>query len=678
MTAMLFIVAIILGLVSLTRLGIDIMPEIEIPTVSVITSYQGAGPREVESRVTEVLEERLSTVSNLDRIESISQEGVSSINLKFDWGINLDEATNDVRDKVDFAQTFLPEDVDDPIIFRFDFSMMPILVLGVTAQESYPILQDLLDERVVDPLKTVPGVATALIWGGLEREILVEVNRTRLEAYHLSVDQVIDALRKENLSLPGGHLKTGKMDYLIRTPEELEIPEIGNIIVAIRDGTPIYLKDVAEVRDTFKEETAKVEVNRRPGLNLIVQKQSGANTVRVTERVLKKLEELKKNLPPDVKINVVRNMSEFIRLSIAILRNALFWGGLFVILVILFFLRNLKGSLIIACAIPTSLIITFVLMYLADYTLNWISLTSLAIAIGLVVDGAIVILDNVYRHRELGERPSEAAIFGSSEVGKAVIASCLTTVAIFLPLIFIKGVVGIMFKQMAFVIILALLASLATALILIPMLSSKLLRLRKEEKGPLRRLYKRSERWFGIVEERYKVLLGWALENRKKVILGAAALLLSSFLLTPLVGTRFMPEQDAGLFMTNIELPIGTRMEETGKVMKAIGEIFSREVPETEASFARWGYQEAGFRSPIIRDEGSHIGMAVTKLVPIRERKRSSREIVESLRPLLTSFPGAEVRFSTEDPMAGLLLGGGKPLTIEVWGYDLDVGRGSD
>ncbi|MCK4649336.1 efflux RND transporter permease subunit, partial [bacterium] len=233
----------------------------------------------------------------------------------------------------------------------------------------------------------------------------------------------------------------------------------------------------------------------------------------------------------------------------------------------------------------------------------------------------------------------------------------------------------IMFKQMAFVIILALLASLATALILIPMLSSKLLYHGKEEKGPLSRLYKRSERWFGIVEERYKVLLGWALENRKKVILGGAALLLSSFLLFPLVGTRFMPEQDAGLFMTNIELPIGTRMEETGKVVKAIGEIFFREVPETEASFARWGYQEAGFRSPIIRDEGSHIGMAVTKLVPIRERKRSSREIVESLRPLLTSFPGAEVRFSIEDPMAGLLFGGGKPLTIEVWGYDLDVGR---
>ncbi len=685
MTAMLFIAAIILGLVSLTRLGIDIMPEIELPTVSIITTYQGAGSQEVESRVTEVLEERLSTVSNLDRIESVSQEGVSSVNLKFDWGVNLDEATNDVRDKVDLAQAFLPEDVDDPVIFRFDFSMMPILVLGVTAQESYPILQDLLDERVIDPLKTVPGVATAMIWGGLEREILVEVNRTRLEAYHLSVDQIIDALKRENLSLPGGHLKTGKMDYLIRTPEELEIPEIENIIVAVRNGTPIYLKDVAEVKDTFKEETAKVEVNRRPGLNLLVQRQSGANTVRVTEKVLKKLEELRENLPPDVKIDVVRNMSEFIRLSIANLRNTLFWGGLLVILVILFFLRNLRGSLIIACAIPTSLIITFVLMYLADYTLNWISLSSLSIAIGMVVDGAIVILDNIYRHRELGERPTEAAIFGSSEVGKAVIASCLTTVAVFLPLIFIKGVVGIMFKQMAFVIILALLASLATALVLIPMLSSKLLHPaptsrggihpEKREKGPLRRLYKRSERWFGIIEERYKFLLGWALGNRRKVILGGAALLLFSLLLFPLVGTRFMPEQDAGLFGTNIELPVGTRLEETGKVMRAIEEIFSREVPETEASFVRWGYHEAGMRSPIIRDEGSHIGTAMTKLVPTRERMRSSQEIVESLRPLVTSFPGAEVRFSTEDPMAGLLFGGGKPLTIEVWGYDLDLGR---
>jgi HAE1 family hydrophobic/amphiphilic exporter-1 len=672
---MLFVAAIILGLVSLSRLGIDIMPELEIPTVSINTTYAGAGPQEVESRVTEILEEQLSTVSNLDKIESSSQEGVSSVNLKFDWGVNLDEATNDVRDKVDMAQGFLPEDVGDPIISRFNFSDMPILILGVTAQESYPVLHDLLDERVVDPLKTVPGVATAMIWGGLEREILVELNRTRLEAYQLPVKQIIDALKQENLSVPGGHLKTGKMDYLVRTPEELEITEIADIVIATRNGAPIYLKDVAEVKDTFKEETAKVEVNRRPGLILIVYRQSGANTVQVTKRVLKELEELKKNLPADVGINIMRDTSEFITLSIAALRSTLFWGILFVILVILFFLRNLRASLIVACAIPTSLIITFVLMYLADYTLNWISLSSLAIAIGLVVDGAIVILDNICRHRELGERPPEAAIFGSSEVGKAVIASCLTTVAIFLPLIFIKGVTGIMFKQMALVIILALLASLSTALILIPMLSSKFLRSGEDAQGPLRRLYKKSESWFGMIEERYKTLLGWALGNRKKVISAAAALLIFTLLLFPLVGSRFFPEEDAGLFMTSIELPIGTRVEETGKVMRSIEEIFAQAAPEAESSFARWGYRESGHRSPAMRDEGSHIGMTMSKLTPRRERKRSSQEVVESLRPLVTSFPGAKIRFSTEDPMSGMLFGGGKPLTVEIWGYDLDLSR---
>ncbi|MBL7131700.1 MAG: efflux RND transporter permease subunit, partial [Candidatus Omnitrophica bacterium] len=393
-TTMIFVAMVLLGLVSLFRLGLDLMPDIEIPTIAVLTTYEGAGPEEVESKITKILEDRLATVKNLDKIESSSEEGISAIMLKFDWGTNLDEAANDVRDMVGLSEKYLPEDVDRSLILKFDLSMMPILVLAVTAEESYPILYDLIDDRICDPLKTVPGVAAAPIRGGLERQVLIELDRSRLEAYHLSVNQVISALRKENLDIPGGHIKTGLKDYLIRTPEEVEVDEIGKIVLATtKDGTAVYIKDVAAVRDAFKEKTQEVEVNQKSGLIIMVQKQSGANTVNVTERALKKLEELKKNLPSDVQIVVARDFSDFIKGSLGNLRNALYLGGILVILIIFFFLRNLRAGLIVACSIPTSLIIAFFLLFMRGYTLNILSVSSLAIAMGMVVDASIVVLD---------------------------------------------------------------------------------------------------------------------------------------------------------------------------------------------------------------------------------------------------------------------------------------------
>ena len=486
-TTMLFLAIVVIGLVSLSMLGLDLMPDIDIPTIGVITTYQGAGPQEVESRITEVLEDKLATVNNLDKIESSSEEDISAVILKFDWGANLDEAANDVRDMVDLATKDLPEEVDRPVIFKFNVSMMPILILAVTAGESYPILHDLIDDQVCDPLKTVPGVATAMVRGGLERQILVELDRTRLEGYHLSTRQVINALKAENLSIPGGHLKTGQKDYLIRTPEEIEVDEIGKIVLATtKDAANIYLKDVARIRDAFKEQTHKVEVDKRPGLIVMVQKQSGANTVEVTERVLKKIEVLKKTLPGDVNIIVARDFSEFIKDSLGNLRDSLFLGGLLVILVLFFFFRNLRAGLIVAVSIPISLIASFWLLYLCDYTLNMLTLSSLAIAIGMVVEYSIVALENIYRHREKGEKAKEGAIFGTSEIGKAITASALTTIAVFFPVVFVGGITGIFFKQMAFVIILVLLTALFTALTLVPMLSSKFLHIRGKEKDWVR------------------------------------------------------------------------------------------------------------------------------------------------------------------------------------------------
>ena len=674
-TVMIFVAIIVLSLFSLTRLGLDLMPEIEIPVIAVLTTYEGAGPEEVESKITKVLEDRLATVKNLDRIESSSEEGTSVITLKFDWGINLDEAANDVRDMVDFSTAFLPEDIDRPRILKFDLSMMPILILTATADESYPILYDLIDDRICDPLKTVPGVAAATIQGGLERQILVELNRSRLEAYHLSVDQVISALRKENLDIPGGHIKTGIKDYFIRTPEEVEVDEIGDIVVSTNeDGAAVYIKDIATVRDAFKEKTQEVEVNRKFGLIVIVQKQSGANTVQVTEGVYKKLEELKKTLPSDVKLLVARDLSDFIKGAIGNLRNALFVGGILVILVILFFLRNVRAGFIVACSIPTSLIIAFFLLYMGGYTLNMLSISSLAIAMGMVVDAAIVVLDNIYRHRERGEKAQEAAIFGASEVGKAITASTLTTIAIFVPLVFVGGVSGIMFKEMAFVICVTLLASLFTAITLIPMLSSKFLRMeRDKDRTFVNKFYIRSERWFEKLDSRYRDLLDWSLSHRRTIIAGGFLILMSSLLLLPLVGTKFMPEVDSNMFRMTVEMPVGTRLEETGKVMQSIEDIVEREVPEKTVMFARWGYGGIGMGRVAFAEEGTNIGMLGVRLIPKEKRDRLVGRIVDELRPLTANYPGAEVRFSTEDPMSGLLFAGGKPFVIEIYGHELDT-----
>ena len=670
---MIFTAMIVLGIISLPLLGLDLMPEIEIPVISVITAYQGAGPEEIENKISEPLEDSLSTVSSLDKIESVSREGVSTVTLKFDWGVDLSEAANDVRDKVALSKRFLPDEADEPIIFKFDFSMMPILIMVATADESYPVLYELIDEQICDPLKTIPGVAAAIIRGGLEREILVELDRSRLKAYHLSASQVLNVIKAENLSQPGGHLKTGQKDYLIRTPEELTVPEIEKIVVAVsKAGVPIYLKDIGIVRDSFKEETHGLEVNRKHGLAIMIQKQSGANTVEVVKKVLKKIETLKKNLPPDVELIIARDFSDFIKMSLGNLRNSLFWGGIFVVLVILFFLRNIRASLIVLCSIPTSLIVTFFLLYMGGYTLNIISLSSLAVAMGIVVDCAIVVLDSIYRHREKGHRPVEAAISGASEVSKAVIASTLTTVAIFVPIVFIGGISGIMFGQMAYCISLALLASLFTALVLIPMLSSKFLIVvgtNQKSWMPLRGFYKRSERWFVKTEEIYRKLLDWALSHRRRVILGTIIILVLSIFLMPFIKTRFMAEEDMGLFQIVLELPVGTRMEETARIARQIEDIIEKEVPEKEVMFAYWGMSSSS--GMMGGEQGSNLGRVSARLSYQKDRKRSVFEIVDELRPLTSSFPGTKVRYITDTPLGTMLFGGGRPFSLEVYGHDL-------
>jgi len=383
---------------------------------------------------------------------------------------------------------------------------------------------------------------------------------------------------------------------------------------------------------------------------------------------MKRLEELKRNLPPDVSLKVAIDFSDQIKLTIKTLTNSVLWGGFFVILIILFFLRNIRGSIIVAISIPTSLIISFILMYFAGYTINMMSLSSLAIAIGMVVDCSIVVLENIYRHSEEGGRPSEAAIFGTSEVGTAVIASTLTTVAIFFPIAFVKGITGIMFRQLAFVVSITILASLFTALTIVPMLCSRLLggvqdtgnNGQSSSRHPLRHLYTLSERWFNRVEDGYRLLLGWALSHRKTIIIGGILILCSSMAFIPLIGTEFMPQQDKGKIQITLEFPEGTRMEETGKVTRAVQDILAENVPEKLTYFTVWGYGGTGISTMMGGGEGSNIGKVSARLVPKDQRERSDLEISNVLRPMVSSFPGARIRFSTEDPMSRLMFGGTK------------------
>ena len=415
---MIFSVIIVISLYSLMNLGVDMMPEIEPPAITVLSIYPGANPEDVETKVTEQLENRLATTPGLDKIYARCLEGLSLITLKFNWGTNLDEASNDIRDRIDQAKRELPDipdEMDNPFIFKFNTAMIPILFIGFGADRSYPDLYDLIDKTVVDELKQIPGVGTVQLQGGLKRQINIWIDRKRLEAYGFSILDIQDILKKENFTQPAGSIKYGLTDYLVRVPGEFATPdEINTVILGTRKGNLIYLKDVARVEDSFMEVTSAVRINRKPGLMMIIQKQIGSNSVQVAERAKKKLSSLMDKLPPDVRMTIIMDTSGDIIDSLNSLKKTVWQGGIFVILVVWFFLRRFIPSLIIALTIPFSLLIAFIYLFLTGRTINIVSLSSLTIAIGMVVDNAIVIVDNVYRHMERGRRPREAAIFGTN------------------------------------------------------------------------------------------------------------------------------------------------------------------------------------------------------------------------------------------------------------------------
>ncbi|MCX5694914.1 MAG: efflux RND transporter permease subunit, partial [Candidatus Omnitrophica bacterium] len=677
---MIFLAIIIVALYSISRLGIDMMPEIEPPSISVISSYPGAGSEDVEVRVTEELENQLVTTPGIEKITSTSSEGSSMITLKFVWGTNLDEASNDVRDRIDLAKRFLPDipdEMDNPFIFKFNTANIPIIYFGITAQQTYPGLYDLVDKRIGDALRQLPGVGTVQIQGGgLERQINIWIDRQRLESYGFSVLDIQNKLAQENITQPVGSLKTGLTDYLIRVPGEFARPEeINLLILGKRNGNPVYLKDVARIEDSFKEVTSLVRINKNPGIMVMVQKQSGTNSVEVASQVKKRMAELVKTLPPDVKVNTIFDTSKDIINSLDSLKSSLWIGIVLVVMVAWFFFRSFAPSMIVALTIPFSLLIAFIYIFLSKGTINTISLSSLAIASGMVVDNAIVIVDNVLRRLERGNRPTEAAIFGTSEMYLSVAASTATTVVVFIPMLFIPGVVGVIFGGLAMIIIVTLTASLFTAVTFTPMLCSKWLRFNhdgKKSKFTLK-FYALSEKWFTSWEKFYSRTLGFSLNHKKLVLIGFVIIFILSMLLIPFVGNEFMPEEDSGDVRITIHLPIGTRIEESDKVAKRIEDILEKNVPEAKYFYARCG-QVSGVGRMVGGASGTNVISAGVKLVPKDQRKRGVKEVGQMVRNKIKLIPGVlRTDISTGNPLGNLITGGGgKAVQLEIIGNSFE------
>ncbi|MDI6732417.1 MAG: efflux RND transporter permease subunit [Planctomycetota bacterium] len=670
---MLFLGLIVLGVMSIISLPIDLMPEMEFPSISVLTSYRGASAEDVETSVTKHIENDLSIITNITDLTSYSREGMSAVVCRFNWGTNLDEASNEIRERLSFTKMKLPDDADEPIIIKFSTTALPIVGWGVTARESWEKLYEILDKELATSLKQIEGVGAVQLIGGLQRQINVEIDKGKLIAYGISINEVQSAIIAHNYSLPAGSLKEGSNEYAIRTQGEYkDVSEIGETIIkmtGMKIPSPIRLKDIAVIKDDFQDPSGLVYVNENPGMMVFIQKQSGANTNEVCAKVYDKLESIKQRMPSDIQMIEMFNMADFINTTLDNLTQTILFGGVLVIIITFAFLREIRSSFIVALTIPFSLISSFVFLHLWGKTINMMSLASIAIAIGIVVDNAIVVLENIFSHRARGVEQHKAAIIGASEVGLAVTASALSTVVVFIPLIFLKGITGIIFKELGVMVIVTILASLLTALTFTPMLASRLLTFSSD-------VFQKKKGWYLNVENFYSSILIWALNHKTLTIIIAIVIFIIAILPLPLglLGSEFFPEEDTGDLRATIELPPGKRMEESLRIGKEAERVFYEVCgKDMIALYTRTGTVGLG-GSMMGMKEGVNVVMIGAKLVKVNKRNRSDKEISQEIRKKLVTIPGI-VKWDVKsgDPMAQLLTGGGKALAVEVYGDNIDT-----
>lgn len=662
---------VVIGIYSLIQLPVDLYPEIELPFVTVITTYPGASASDIENNVTRTLEDALNSVSNLKEITSRSSDGLSVIFLSFEYGSNLDEASNDIRSNLNFVTRYLPEGSEDPTIVKFNSSMMPIIFFAITASESYAGLEKILDEKVVNPLNRIEGVGGVTLTGVPGRTIYIDVDPRKMEAYNLTIEQIGGIIRAENMNMPAGYIEMGQTDYPLRIQGEFpESDVIKDIVISSFNGNTIYLKDIAEVRDTIRESKLDTRINGARGMGLFVQKQSGGNTVKVTKEIEKRLEVLKRDLPPDVKVEKLFASASFITDSINNLSQTLMFAAIFVILVVLFFLGRWRATLIIILTIPISLIVAFIYLFITNASINIISLTSLSIAIGMVVDDAIVVLENITKHIERGSRPREAAIYATNEVWLAVIVTTLTVVAVFFPLTFVKGLTGVLFRQLGIIVTITVVTSTIAAITFTPTLSALMLKLRPiRPDAPFWSYDGSIRKGLDKFDNLYERTLKWALHHKTVVTIIAVVVFVGSLSLFGVIDTEFFPQADESRISASIELQTGTRVGNTIQLADKIDSLVRARYPEIDLISTSAGSDDQGGFSSIFGAGGTHIIEYSFRLLPVAERERSVWEIAEEMRRDLSVYPEIiNFTISTTDNMGSF---GGNAVGVEVYGYDI-------
>ena len=674
-TALIFVAVAIFGVFSLINIPIDLIPEIETNTIMVMTTYQGANASDIENNVTKPLENVLNSVSDLKHISSTSKENVSVVVLEFEFGIDIDVATNDVRDKLDMVTSMLPDNVDNPIIFKFGADAIPILLLSVTAEESTPGLYKILDDVVANPLARIGGVGTVSVAGAPQREITIYCDPHKLEAYNIPVETIAGVIGAENRNTPAGQIDVGSNTYSLRVQKEFaSADEMKHLVVGVNNGRPVYLKDVATIQDGLEERSRETFNNGKKGGMIIVQKQSGANSVNISNKVMEMLPNLQKNLPSDVKVDVIVNTSDNIINTINSLVETITITFLVVMLVVYLFLGRWRATFIIMLTIPISLLASLVYLFATGNSLNIISLSSLSIAIGMVVDDAIVVLENVTTHIERGSRPKSAAVYATNEVAISVIASTLTMLAVFLPLTMISGMAGVLFRQLGWIVSIIMIVSTIGALTLIPMLCSQMLRL-NPHKGKFQQLILGPfHRFLDWLDGAYGRLLYWCARNRRKTIFMAFVF----FLLVvvgggALVKTEFFPASDNGRISITVELPMGTRQEITrdlalelvDKFMKKYPEIITCNVSEGASSSSASAFE-------MMQSSGTHAMSFNINIGSIEDRERGLYEICDMMRNDLAEYP----QIRTFQVIAGGQsggMGGEATVDVELYGYDFNA-----
>ena len=671
-TALVFIAFAIFGIFSFMKTSIAQLPDFDANVLLVMSSYPGASAADIETNLTKVLENGLNGVSDLKDMTSKSKENISIITLEFNYGVDIEEATNNVRDKLDMINSSLPDQASTPVIFKFSMDDMPILILSATADESLPGLDKILDDKVTTPLSRVKGVGTVSVSGAPTREIQVYCDPNKLQAYGLSIGTVSNIIAYENRNIPSGSIDIGSESFSLRIQKEFKDPsELLDVVLSYKDGNAVYLRDVATIIDGQQEKEQEAITNGRRSAQIVIQKQTGANTVDVIKGVFKEMKTIEPTLPSDIHIETVIDSSSNIINSINSLKETIIITFLVVMLVVYVFLGRWRATFIIILSIPISLMASLVYLFATGNTLNIISMSALSIAIGMVVDDSIVALENITTHIERGEKPKEAAVHGTEEVGISIIASTLTMLCVFLPLTLISGMSGIMFRQLGWIVSIIMIVSTCGALCLVPMLCSRMLRAGRKKNKIHDILFTPIDKGLNAISDGYAWVINWAVRNRKTVIFGAFGIFMAVLLLLgPSIKTEYFPHADQGRLTVSIELNAGTSQEVTGEFARNFYNRICEEIPEIKICSYTFGQADTDNAFASMQTNGSNIISMNINLGSMEDRKRSSSEIADIVRADLKEYP--EIHKGTvSEGMGGM--GGAASVAVEIYGYDFQT-----